>query len=330
MGEVLVLREAEVRASLDMASCIDAMSEAFSAYSSGRAELPAVIHLDIPEHSGEIHVKGGYLHGGDHYAIKFASGFPGNEALGLAPNDGLVLVFDARTGSPSAFLLDHGFITDQRTGAAGGVAARYLAREDSATVAVIGTGLQARCQLDALSEVRTFGNVLVWGRDASRALACVEDLRARPGLPEGATFHMARSVEEAVLEADIVITCTASREPLVRDEWLSPGMHITALGSDGPGKQELDPRILERCDVLVVDSRPQCAERGELQHSHALLGTGKVIELGEITSGEAPGRTDDSQLTVCDLTGVGVQDVAAASLVLKRAIQAGLGERLAL
>ena len=330
MGEVLILREAEVRASLDMASCIDAVSDAFAAYSSGRTELPAVIHLDIPEHGGEIHVKGGYIHGGDHYAVKFASGFPGNEALGLAPNDGLVLVFDARTGTPAAFLLDHGFITDQRTGAAGGVAARHLAREDTATVAVIGTGLQARFQLDALSKVRTFGEVRVWGRDASRTLTCVEDLRVRPGLPEGATFHMARSVEEAVLGADVVITCTASREPLVQDEWLSPGMHITAVGSDGPGKQELDPRILERCDVLAVDSRLQCAERGELQHSRSLLGTGKVVELGEITSGETPGRTGDSQLTVCDLTGVGVQDVAAASLVLKRATEAGAGEGMVL
>jgi ornithine cyclodeaminase len=330
MGEVLILREAEVRDSLDMASCIDAVSEAFAAYSSGRAELPAVIHLDIPEHEGEIHVKGGYVHGSDHYAIKFASGFPGNGALDLASNDGLVLVFDARTGAPAAFLLDHGFITDQRTGAAGGVAAKHLAREDISTVAVIGTGLQARYQLDALSRVRTFNEVRIWGRDASRALACVEDLRARPDLPEGATFHMARSVEKAVLGADVLITCTASREPLVQDDWLSPGMHITALGSDGPGKQELDPRILERCDVLAADSRPQCAERGELQHARSLLGTGKVVELGEITSGEAPGRTDDSQLTVCDLTGVGVQDVAAASLALTRALEAGLGEWMVL
>ena len=313
-----------------MGSCIDAMSEAFAAYSGGRAELPAVIHLDIPEHHGEVHVKGGYVHGGDHYAVKFASGFPGNEALGLAANDGLVLVFDARTGTPAAFLLDHGFITNQRTGAAGGVAARHLARENIASVAVLGTGLQARYQLDALSQVRAFEEVHIWGRDASHALACVEDLRARPGMPEGATFHMARSVEEAVLGADILITCTGSTEALVRDEWLSPGMHITALGSDGHGKQELDPRILERADVLVVDSRSQCAERGELQHARSLLDTGKVIELGEVVSGEAAGRTTDSQLTVCDLTGVGVQDVAAASLVLKRAAEAGMGEMLPL
>jgi len=328
MSAVMVLREEDVRTCLDMRSCIEAMSAAFASYSGGDAELPAVIHLDVPEHGGEIHVKGGYIHGGDYYAIKFASGFPGNAAAGLPPNDGMVVVFDARTGSPAAFLLDHGFITDQRTGAAGGVAALHLAREDSAVVAVLGTGLQARYQLDALAATRHFEEVKVWGRDLQHALACIEDLRVRPTLPKGVTYSMARSVEEAVVGADIVITCTASREPLVQDQWLSPGTHVTALGSDGPGKQELDPRILAHADLLVVDSRPQCVERGELQHALELLDAAAVPELGQVVSGAASGRTSPSQITVCDLTGVGVQDVAAASLVVTRAIEKRLGQPL--
>jgi len=154
MGEVLILREAEVRTSLDMASCIDAVSDAFAAYSSGRAELTAVIQLDIPGHDGEIHVKGGYVHGGDHYAVKFASGFPGNEALGLAPNDGLVLVFDARTGAPAAFLLDQGFVTDQRTGAAGGAAAildRFLHR--ATVVGITGGSYRMRAHRERLAQL---------------------------------------------------------------------------------------------------------------------------------------------------------------------------------
>lgn len=328
MTSVLLLREDEVRGCLDMRSCIEVISAAFASYSGGGAELPAVIHLDIPEHEGEIHVKGGYIHGGDHYAIKFASGFPGNAALGLPANDGMVVVFDARTGSPAAFLLDHGFITDQRTGAAGGVAATHLAREDSSVVAVLGTGLQARYQLDALAVTRPFQEVRVWGRNLQHTLACIEELRERKTLPKDVTYSMARSVEEAVLGADILVTCTASREPLVRDEWLSPGMHVTALGSDGPGKQELDPLILAHADVLVADSRLQCAERGELQHALELLDATTVVELGQVVSGTAPGRTSPSQITVCDLTGVGVQDVAAASLVVSRAIEKGLGQPL--
>lgn len=327
MASVLVLHEDEVRAGLDMASCIDAMADAFAAYTGGRAELPAVIHLDIPEESGEIHVKAGYLHGGRYYAVKFASGFPGNAEHGLAPNDGMVCVFDAATGQPAAFLLDHGFITDQRTGAAGGLAARHLAREDAAVVAVVGTGLQARYQLDALAVVRRFEEVRIWGRDATHALAVVDEMRARPGQPPAATYSLARSVEEAVLGADIVITCTASREPLVRAEWLMPGTHITALGSDGPGKQELDPGILAQADLVVADSIPQCRERGELQHAPDVT---DVVELGAVVDGSASGRTDDRQITVADLTGVGVQDVAAASLVLERALAAGHGQELSL
>ena len=328
MAEVLVLREDDVRACLDMASCIDVVAAAFASYSGGDAELPGVIHLDIPEHHGEIHVKGGYIHGGDHYAVKFASGFPGNAGLGLTPNDGLVVAFDSATGAPAAFLLDHGYITDQRTGAAGGVAAQHLAREDSAVVTVLGTGLQARYQLDALAVTRPFAEVRVWGRDLQHALACVEDLRVRSGLPDGATYSMARSVEEAVLGTDIIITCTASREPLVMDEWLTPGVHVTALGSDGPGKQELQPQILANADIVAVDSRPQCEERGELQHALDLVDAAAVLELGRIVSGAAQGRTSPSQITVADLTGVGVQDVAAASLVVARAVERGLGQSL--
>ena len=171
-----------------------------------------MIHLDVPERSGEIHVKAGHLHGEPFYAVKVASGFPRNVELGLPPNDGMVVVFEAETGEPAAFLMDNGYITDLRTGAAGGVAAKYLAPEAVRTVAVIGTGAQARYQLDALAIVRPgFSSVRVWGRDAGHAAACVADLAERPGLPAGCVFDVARSVDEAVEDADVVITCTASQ-----------------------------------------------------------------------------------------------------------------------
>ena len=167
MGRVRILREDDVRAALDMRACIDACERAFVAYSSGSAELPGVIHLDVPESEGEIHVKAGHLHGAPYYAVKVASGFYGVEPPAI---DGLVMVFDARDGSPAAFLLDGGYLTDLRTGAAGGVAARHLAPERVERVAVIGTGAQARQQVDALAEVRPgFTEVRVWGRDPTRA-----------------------------------------------------------------------------------------------------------------------------------------------------------------
>ena len=332
--EVLVLREAEVRSAIDMSTCMDAVERAFAAYSSGEAELPGVIHLDVPEGGGEVHVKAGHVHGEPFYAAKFASGFS-NPSLRTPAIDGMVIVFDARNGAPSALLLDHGYITDLRTGAAGGVAARWLAPQRVDVVAVIGTGGQVRHQLEALSVARPgFSEVRVWGRDADHAHASVEALRARPGVTEGASFEIAETVRAAVDEADVVITCTASRDPLVRAAWLAPGAHVTALGSDGVGKQELDPDVLDRADVVAVDSRDQCARLGELQHALAAGVIGDpgadVVELGEIVSGRASGRTGEGQRTVCDLTGVGVQDVAAAIVVMDAAAREGLGERLAI
>jgi ornithine cyclodeaminase len=315
--QVRLLREADVRASIDMGSCIEACEAAFAAYSSAGAELPAVIHLDVPESEGEIHVKAGHLHGASHYAVKVASGF-----YGLTPPaiDGLVLVFDARDGSPAAFLLDGGYLTDLRTGAAGGVAARHLAPERVERVAVLGTGAQARYQIDALAEVRPgFGEVRLWGRNADHAARAADAVRAR--LPDGCAVRVVAEPRTAVEGADVVVTCTAARAPLVEARWLASGAHVTAVGADAPGKQELDPEILRRAEPLVVDALDQSVRLGELQHAPEVRD--RAVELGTICAGDAPGRTGETQLTVCDLTGVGVQDVAAANAVMTVAASRG-------
>lgn len=308
MTTVRILRAADVRAALPMAACIDAMEAAFIAYSSGKAELPGVIHLDVPEAQGEIHVKAGHIHGSPAYAVKVSSGFYAQDPPAI---DGMVLAFDAATGGPAAFLLDGGYLTDLRTGAAGGVAARWLAPERVETVAVIGTGIQARKQVEALRSVRDVGEVRVWGRNPEHAGRAAADLGG----------VVSATSEEAVRGAGVVVTCTASTGPLLRSEWIDGGAHITAVGSDGVGKQELDPELLRRGDVLVVDSLDQCRRLGELQH--ALDVEERAVELGRICAGGAPGRTDAGQLTICDLTGVGVQDVAAANAVLANAGDAG-------
>ena len=329
--EVLILREPEIRALLDPRSCISAMEQAFAAYSTGRAQLPAVIHLDVPENEvpgttapqnrGEIHVKAGYLNGGPYYAVKIVSGFPNNPQLGLPANDGMIVVFDARTGAPAAFLLDNGFITDFRTGAAGAVAAKYLARAKISSVAVIGTGAQARYQVEMLAFERTFSEVRIWGRDPHKAKACADDLTKRRSVA-ACNFAITESAREAVEGADVVVTVTASCEPLVQPAWLKPGVTVIAVGSDGPDKQELDVDVLVRADKIVADSIPQCLRLGEIHHAieRGAIAKEKVCaELGEITAGLKPGRTSETEIIICDLTGVGVQDVAAASLVLERA-----------
>ncbi len=331
--EVLVLREPEIRALLDTASCLEAVENAFSDYARGRAELPAVINLDIPESRGEVHVKAGHLHGKAQYAVKIASGFADNAARGLPSSDGMVLMFDAGSGAPAALLLDNGFITDRRTGAAGAVAARHLARRDAAVAAVIGCGIQARQQIEALWLVRRLREVRIYGRRPEMARACADDLASADGRPDGCRFFPCASIREAVSGADIVVTVTASRQPLLQADWIAPGCHITAVGSDGPDKRELDSALLRRADLLVADSLDQCLRLGEIHHavSDGTIDSAAVgAELGEITAGLKPGREDDRQITVCDLTGVGVQDVAAANLVLERARADGIGEHLVL
>src|SRR5206468_11624214 len=194
---LLILREPEIRELLDPASCLQAVEQAFTAYATGGAELPPVIGLDVPESRGEIHVKAGHLRGGPNYAVKIASGFYDNPAKGLPQNDGMILVFDARTGRPAALLLDNGFITEQRTGAAGAVAARHLARRDARVVGIVGCGNQARYQLESLALVRAFGEVRIYGRNGDKARACAEEMSRHPGLPEGCRVTSVPSVREA-------------------------------------------------------------------------------------------------------------------------------------
>ena len=333
--EALILREPEIRDLLDPRACIAAMEQAFAAYSTGQAQLPSVIHLDVPEsdvsqNRGEIHIKAGYLNGGPYYAVKIVSGFLDNPQLGLPANDGMIVLFDARTGVPAAFLLDNGFITDFRTGAAGAVSAKHLAREKIAAVAVIGSGAQARYQVEMLALQRSFGEVRVWGRDPHKAQACADDLAKHRAIP-ACNFAVTESVREAVEGADVVVTVTASHEPLVRAVWLKPGSTVIAVGSDGPDKQELDVDVLARADKIVADSIPQCLRLGEIHHAverGAIVKEKVYAELGEITAGLKPGRTSEDEIIVCDLTGVGVQDVAAASLVLERAKTEGRGEKI--
>ncbi|HZS61965.1 MAG TPA: hypothetical protein VFA43_22020 [Gemmatimonadaceae bacterium] len=309
---LIVLREQEIRSLLDPASCIAAVEHAFTSYATGGAELPNVIHLDVPENRGEIHIKAGYLHGGNWYACKFASGFAGR-------NDGVVLTFDARTGAPAGILFDGGYLTDLRTAAAGAIAARHLAVPTISTVAIIGTGIQSRLQPALIKLVRPFDDVRVWGRRREAAEATAKE--------SGATI--AETVEAAVDGAEIIVTVTASRAPILRTEWIAPGALVIAVGSDGPQKQELDVGVLAQADRIVADSLAQCSRLGEIHHAldAGVISEDTITELGQITAGRAPGRRTPTERIVCDLTGVGVQDVAAASLVMRRALTTNAGTR---
>ncbi len=320
---MLLLTEQEVRHSVDMAVAVDAVEKAFEALAQDRVTLPPPIGLDIPELDAEVHVKGAHMHGSDHFVFKLVSGFYQNPQKGLPMASGLVLAFDANHGQPAALLFDNGYLSDLRTGAAGAVVARYLAPQQLRRVAVIGAGEQARMQLRALAEVRTVPAASIWSRNPDRAQQCAADMTGELGLAADAVG----SIEEAVQGANLVLTVTPAREPLVLAEWIGPGTHITAVGSDGPDKQELDPAVLGLADLVVADRLSQCIELGEIHHAvdAGRLQADACVELGDVVLGRTAGRETEDQITVADLTGVGVQDAAIASATLKAAREKGLG-----
>jgi ornithine cyclodeaminase len=306
-----IVEEAALRTAITPQIAVDAMREAFRADGEGRAHVPAVINLEVPAERGEFHVKTARIDGVPHVAVKIASGFYNNPAKGLPSGSGLMAVFDATTGMPVALLLDNGFLTDIRTGAAGAVAAEALAPSTFTTVGVLGSGLQARHQVRCLRCVRAFTRIVAWSSDRPRLEAYCREMR-----DEGFDARAAATPEAVCREADVLITATPTHDPLVQAGWLRPGQHVTALGSDSPGKQELEAACLARADLLVVDRLTQCAAFGELRHAldAGLLRPDRVhAELGEIVAGVKPGRTTPQQITIADLTGVGFQDTAIAS-----------------
>lgn len=309
-----IVEEAALRKAITPQVAVDAMREAFRADGEGRAHVPVVINLDVPAQRGEFHVKTALIDGVPHVAVKIASGFYDNPAKGLPSGSGLMAVFDATTGLPVAVLLDNGFLTDIRTGAAGAVAAEALAPSTVTTVGVLGSGLQARHQVRCLRCVRTFSRIVAWSPDRAHLDAYLREMR-----DEGFDARAAATPEAVCREADVLVTATPARTPLVQAEWLRPGQHVTALGSDAPGKQELEAACLARADLVVVDRLTQCAAFGELRHAldAGLLRPDRVhAELGEIVAAVKPGRTTAQQITIADLTGVGFQDTAIASIAI--------------
>ncbi len=322
---VTVLTERDLRAlvGLDRAA-LAAVEDSFSKLANGMATVPPIMIVDVPESNGEVDVKSAYVRGLDSFAVKIASGFFDNLKVGLPSGSGLMIVVSAKTGYPEAVLLDNGYLTDVRTALAGAIAADHLARQDLGVVGVIGAGVQGRYQVRALRLVREFGQVVVYDRDAASACRYADEMSAELRI----NVEVREQLIEVVAESDIVITATPARTPLVKAEWLRAGLHITAMGSDSEEKQELEPEVFMRADRVVCDRKSQCFRLGELHHAitaGVIAEDDTITELGEITSGYGSGRESDAEITVCDLTGVGVQDTAIALLAYDNARSKGLG-----
>jgi ornithine cyclodeaminase len=295
---VRILELPQIRAVLNYRDVIDCMRGALLA----DAVTPMPMHLDIPAEEAEVHIKSSYRHGGRYFALKVASTFPHNRARGLSTGNGMMLLCSAHTGEPVAMLADEGHLTDIRTAAVAAMIVRELGRRDT-TLGILGTGIQARLQARMHAVVLPLKQIVIWGRTPERAAECARDLA---GICE---ISVVSSPAEVARQARLIVTATAARAPLLFAVDLQPGTHISAVGSDGPGKQELDPEILRRVGLLLADSVRQCERIGELQHA-----PDQVPRAREFT-GEP---LVPANLSVADFTGLGVEDLAIAEYVLER------------
>lgn len=320
-----ILTESELRqvVGIDL-EALRAVESAFGWLQQDRVSMPPIMHVAARDRNGDIDVKSAYVKGLPYVAIKIAAGFSDNPALGLPVGSAMMVVLSAQTGGCEAILLDNSFLTDLRTGLAGAVAAKHLAPGSVETVGVLGTGVQARLQVECLGLVRSFHRVVVWGRSKEKAERYAGEMRERLGVE----VEVAAAPAEVARASQLLITATASERPLVGADSLHEGLHITAVGSDLPGKQELAAEVLLRADRLVCDRLAQCRTNGELQHVllRGELPEGReIVELGELANGDRQGRQREDEITVCDLTGTGVQDTAIANLAYAAALEKNLG-----
>ena len=327
MSRITILTESDLRAVVQLdVSAVDCIERAFAALATQDVAMPPILRLDIPQFRGEVDVKTAYVPGFDGFAIKVSPGFFDNPKLGLPSLNGLMILFSAKTGLVEALLLDNGYLTDVRTAAAGAVAARHLSRPDASVAAVFGAGMQAQLQLQALMLVRPLTSARIWARDPAKARKLAADFTSKHGIDVAAVADP----REAARNADIIVTTTPAEEPVLLADWLEPGQHLTAMGSDAEHKNEIDPAVFARARY-IADRITQTRVLGELHHAikaGAVAADPHFDELGAVVAGKAPGRTSAEEITFADLTGTGVQDTAIANLAVGRARDAGSGQTI--
>ncbi|ANI30624.1 ornithine cyclodeaminase [Yersinia entomophaga] len=289
------------------------LKQGFIAFSQQQVQMPAVQHLLFTQANGDCCIKSGYLEGDDSFVVKVSSGFYTNPSLGLSSNQGLMMAFSAKTGEPQALLMDEGWLTALRTALAGRIVAELCAPKHITAIGIVGTGLQARLQLVHLKAVINCRDVWVWGRNPE-ALYDYQ-LFAES---EGFRVQITQNASQLAEKCQFIVTTTPSREPILRAKDIQPGTHITAVGADATGKQELEIQLVAKADKILVDSLAQCRAFGEISHAfqQQLLQATPISEIGEVLALNKPVRENDRQITLADLTGLGIQDVQIVKSIL--------------
>ena len=310
---MITLNRQEIEALIDLPKMANAVEEAYKAASAGIVNLPPVGHITFPDLSADCHIKYGHLYGQSNFVIKVATGFPHNSENGQATGNGLVLLLSALSGEVSAVLHDEMLLTDVRTGLGGVIASRTLARQDARNILIVGTGAQVRWQIEAHKTLMPqLTHFELWGRNTERADQAVSNAS---GICE---VRRVTDLEKAVENADVIVTATGSTQPIIQSRWVQDGTHITAIGADAPGKQELDVELVARAGCLVVDLVSQCVDHGEVSHAvgSQRIDKSRLLELGQMLDNPTLGRVNDTQVTIADLTGIAAQDIAISNAVL--------------
>ncbi len=313
-----VLKLDEIKRLIDTPRLIREIETGFVPYSEGQVVVPPVGFLHFDQPPGDVHIKYGFVTDDDYYVLKMASGFYDNADLGLSVADGVVLVFSQQTGQLKLILLDECWLTDMRTTAAGAVAAKHLAPNNIHHIGIVGTGVQARMQLEMLRDVVDCHSCFIWGRDVNKVQTMIEDLQGNEAIQAwGLDLKAATEIAELVSKCNLIVTTTSAREPLIQANQVQKGTHITAMGSDDHGKQELEAALLAMADRVVADSVSQCVDHGECFHAvkDRKVEEDSILELGNVIKNPEIGRTSEDQITVVDLTGVAIQDIQIAKMV---------------
>ena len=308
---MLILKKRDIIKNIHLnKELIPIIEQAFKSLSKGQTTMPPIMRIDIEKYHGESDVKAAYIEGLDSFAIKIASGFFDNPKIGLPSSNGLMVLLDSQTGVIKSVLLDEGYLTDLRTAIAGAIATKYLSNLHSTRVGIIGAGIQAKLQLKAIMLVRKIKKATIWARDISKAnnfIRTLHDLNLE--------ITTSNSCEELANNSEIIVTTTPSKSPLLDYNWIKKGTHITAMGSDAEHKNELDPIIIKRCDKYIPDNQSQTSVLGELNHAiqkNIISSSTKFSDLGDVIMNPKLGRNNKDDITICDLTGTGVQDTAIA------------------
>ncbi|MED4727401.1 ornithine cyclodeaminase family protein [Aneurinibacillus migulanus] len=325
MMKTLLLSKSDVESLLTMKDALESVRQSYMAYNQNKVTQPPIMSIDVPHHNGEVDIKASYSYQDEVICVKAAVGFWDNPKRYQLPTGlAFITLYDARNGLPLC-IMDGTHITRYRTGAAGGISAQVLARPDSRIVGVIGAGEQARMQVMALKEVLPIELIKVWSRSEEQSGHYKQEMEGLLGV----TVLTCDTPEEAVNSADMVVTTTPSKEPIVRDEWIQPGTHIIAIGADMEGKQEIEARIFARAKV-AVDHLTECMKRGETQNpirSNLIQKSNIHAELGEILLGRKAGRVRHDEITLFDSTGMSIQDSTMACMIYKKATEMGIGSQ---